>query len=435
MSLPRALLAAFCLTSLILTGCSKSNKSDHGNAQLRVVNAFSQANALDLSVDAKPVVTGLPFEGTTQYANIDSGSQIFIVNVNGASTGLVNTTYSVNANTKFSYIIFGPQTAVGTLLLPDGFNDPGDGYFAIRFANVAAGPGALDLYLTAPGADLTATAPSIANVSYGSGGLFVPIAKGTGTFEIRITPAGTKDVVYDGAPQTFAEHSGASIVAFSKGSGKLVDVVLLRSDDAGSGALVDSTLTQYKVVNASLVPSALNVLVDGTLQLSNIPYTGVSNYQRTSTGTHNFSFEATTTPGASLLTLVQTLTAATDTSIVLTGTAGALTPLVLRDNNLPPPAATANIRFVNSSADVAAIDVFVNFSKQVSGLASNSASPYFNLTAAASTGTNYEFDFNLAGTTTSLLKLTSVILTAGHTYTIYLAGPGSSLRGIVSQDN
>lgn len=435
MSIPRALLAGLCLTSLILVGCSKGSSSDQGNAQLRVVNAFSQANALDLSVNAKPVVSGLPFEATTQYANVDTGSQIFIVNVNGASTGLVNTTYSVNSNTKYSYVIFGPQTAVGALLLSDGFNDPGDGYFAIRFANAAAGPGALDLYLTAPGADLAATAPSVANVGYGSGGLFVPIAKGTGTFEIRITAAGTKDVVYDGAAQTFAEHSGASIVAFSKGSGKLVDVVLLRNDDAGSGALVDSTLTQYKVVNASLVPSALNVLVDGSLQLSNIPYTGVSNYQRTSAGTHNFGFEATTTPGASLLTLVQTLTAATDTSIVLTGTAGALNPLVLQDNNLPPPAATASIRFVNASADVAAIDVFLNFSKQVSGLASNSASPYFNLTAAASAGTSYEFDFNLAGTTTSLLKLASVILTAGHTYTIYLAGPGSSLRGIVSQDN
>ena len=435
MSLPRALLAAFCLTSLILAGCSKNSNNDQGNAQLRVVNAFSQANALDLSVDAKPVVTGLPFQGNTQYANVDTGSQIFIVNVSGASTGLVNTTYSVSSNTKYSYLVFGPQTAVGALLLSDAFNDPGDGYFAIRFANAAAGPAALDLYLTAPGADLTATAPSVANVSYGSGGLFVPIAKGTGTFEIRITAAGTKDVVYDGAPQTFAEHSGATIVAFSKGSGKLVDVVLLRNDDPGSGGLADSTLTQYKVVNASLVPSALNVLVDGSLQLSNIPYTGVSNYQRTSAGTHNFSFEATTTPGASLLTLVQTLTAATDTSIALTGTAGALNALVLQDNNLPPPVATANIRFVNSSADVGAIDVFVNFSKQVSGLAANSASPYFNLTAAASTGTSYEFDFNLAGTTTSLLKLTSVILTAGHTYTIYLAGPGSSLRGIVSQDN
>ena len=434
MSIPRALLAALCLTSLILAGCGKSSNSNQGNAQLRVVNAFSQANALDLSVNAKPVVSALPFQANSQYSSIDTGSQIFIINVTGTSTALANTTYNVSSNTNYSYIVFGPQTAVGALLLPDSFNDPGDGFFSIRFINAAAGPGALDLYLTAPGADLSATAPSFANIGYGTGSLFVPIVKGT-TFEIRITLAGTKDVIYDGAAQTFAEHSGASVVAFSKGSGKLVDVVLLRNDDAGSGALVESVLTQYKMVNASLAPSALNVLVDGSLQLSNIPYTGVSNYQRTNAGSHNFSIEATTTPGASLLNLITSLAAATDTSIVLTGTSGALNALVLQDNNLPPPAATANIRIVNSSADVAAFDVFVNFSKQVSGLTTNSASPYFNLSAAASTGTSYEFDFNLAGTTTSLLKLTSVVLTAGHTYTIYLAGPGSSLRGIVSQDN
>jgi hypothetical protein len=431
---PRALLVALCLTSVVLTGCSKNSSNNSSNAQMRVVNVFSQANALDVSVNAKPVVSGLPFQSASQYADVDSGSQTVIVNVTGASTSLVNTIYNISGNTKYSYLIFGPQTAVGAQLLTDAFNDPGDGFFSMRLINFAPGPGALDLYLTAPGADLTATAPAISNIAYGSSGLFVPIAKGT-SFEIRITPAGTKDVIYDGVPQTFAEHSGASIVAFGKGSGKLVNVILLREDDAGSGALVDNLLTQYKVVNASLVTSPLNVLVDGSLQLSNIPYTGVSNYQRTSTGVHTFSFEATTTPGASLLTLVQTLTAATDTSIVLTGTAGALLPVVLQDNNLPPPVSTANVRFVNSSADVAAFDVFVNFSKQVSGLSTNSASGYINLSAAASTGTSYEFDFNLAGTTTSLLKLTSVVLTAGHTYTVYLAGPSSSLRGIVSQDN
>lgn len=434
MSILRALLAALCLTSLILGGCSKGSSKDQGNAQLRVVNAFSQANALDVSVNAKSVVSSLPFEGNSQYASIDTGSQIFIVSVTGASTALVNATLNVSSNTKFSYVLFGPQTAVGALLLSDSFNDPGDGFFAIRFINAAAGPGALDLYLTAPGADLTATAPSVANIAYGSSSLFLPIAKGT-TFEIRITLAGTKDVIYDGAPQTFAEHSGASVVAFSKGSGKLVDAVLLRNDDAGSGSLVDSTLTQYKIINASLVPSALNVFVDGALQLSNVPYTGVSNYQRTLAGSHNFSVEATTTPGASLLGFARNLAAATDTSIVLNGTSGALNALVLQDNNLPPPPATANIRFVNTSADVPAFDVFINFSKQVSGLATNGASAYINLSAAASTGTSYEIDFNVAGTTTSLLKLTSVVLTAGHTYTIYLAGPGSSLKGIVSQDN
>lgn len=433
MSIPRALLAAVCLTALILTACGKNN-SNNSNAQMRVVNAFSQANALDVSVNAKPVVSSLPFQSTSQYIDVDSGSQITIVSVTGASTALINTTYNLGSNTKYSYIIYGPQTAVAAQLLTDSFNDPGDGFFSVRLVNAAAGPGALDLYLTAPGADLTATAPVVANIGYASASLFLPVTKGT-NFEIRITPAGTKDVVYDGVPQTFAEHQGATIVALGKGSGKLVNVVLLREDDPGSSTLVDNLLTQYKVVNASQVPSALNVLVDGTLQLSNIPYTGVSNYQRTSTGTHNFSFEATTTPGASLLTLVQTLTAATDTSIVLTGTAGALNPLVLQDNNLPPPVSTANVRFVNASVDVAAFDVFINFSKQVSGLAANSASGYVNLSATASTGTSYEFDFNLAGTTTSLLKLTSVLLTAGHTYTVYLTGPASNLRGTVSQDN
>jgi hypothetical protein len=433
MSISRTLLAAFCLTSLILTGCSKSS-SNSSNGQMRVINAFSQANALDVSVNAKPVVSGLQFQSNSQYTDVDSGAQTVIVSVTGVSTALVNTTYNLSSNTKYSYVIFGPQTAVGAQLVADSFTDPGSGFFSLRLINAAAGPGPLDLYVTAPGADLSATAPAIANVPYASNSLFVSVATGT-SFEIRITPAGTKDVVYDGVPQTFAEHSGASIVALGKGSGKLVNVVLLREDDTGSGALVDNLLTQYKVVNASLVPSALNVLVDGSLQLSNIPYTGVSNYQRTSTGTHNFSFEATTTPGASLLTLVQTLTAATDTSVVLTGTAGALHPLVLQDNNLPPPVSTANVRFVNSSADVAAFDVFVNFSKQISGLSTNSASGYINLSAAASTGTSYEFDFNLAGTTTSLLKLTSVVLTAGRTYTVYLTGPSSSLRGVVSQDN
>jgi uncharacterized protein DUF4397 len=223
-------------------------------------------------------------------------------------------------------------------------------------------------------------------------------------------------------------------VVFSKGSGKLVNVALLNHDSSGTGAIVDNLLTQYKMINASLVSSPLNIFVDGSLQLSNVPYTGVSNYQKTSSGTHTFRIEATSTPGASLLTLSQTLAPATDTSIALSGTAGALAALVLQDDNIPPPVGTAGVRIVNESAAGTAFDVFVNFSKQVSALAVNSASPYLNFNAAANTGTAYEFDFNITGTTTAVLKLTGVVLTSGHKYTIYIAGPSTALQGIVTQD-
>ena len=64
----------------------------------------------------------------------------------------------------------------------------------------------------------------------------------------------------------------------------------------------------------------------------------------------------------------------------------------------------------------------------------NTASGYVSLTAAALTGTSYEFDFNTAGTTTPLLKIPGVVLLPGHKYTVYLAGPTGTLQGIVTQD-
>ena len=428
----RLSLAALCMASLVLTGCSKGG-SNNGNAQLRIVNAFSEAAALNVSVASTSVATGLPFQGLTQYTSISSGTPLITVGVSGASTTLINTTYTISSGTNYTYIVFGPLTGVSAILSNDAFNDPGNGFFSLRVVNAAPGSGAVDVYVTTPGADLASSAPSLTNIAYGVTSVFSPIAIGT-SFEIRVTTTGTKDVLFDSTPRTFAEHSATDLVVFSKGSGKLVNAALLNHDSTGTGAIVDNLLTQYKVVNASLVISPLNVFVDATLQLSNIPYTGVSNYQKTSSGTHSFRIEATSTPGASLLALSPTLASATDTSIALSGTAGALAALVLQDDNLPPPSGTAGVRVVNQSASGAAYDVFVNFSKQVSGLAVNSASPYLNFNAAANTGTAYEFDFNVTGTTTAALKLTGVVLTSGHKYTIYVAGPSAALQGIVTQD-
>jgi Domain of unknown function (DUF4397) len=428
----RLSLAALCMASLILTGCSKGGSSN-GNAQLRILNAFSEAPALNVTVASTSVASGLPFQGLTQYTGISSGTPTFTVGVAGASTTLINTTYNVSSGSNYTYIVFGSLTGVGAILGNDAFSDPGSGFFAMRVINVAPGSGAVDVYLTAPGADLASSAPSLTNISYGVTSAFSPLAIGT-SFEIRITTTGTKDVLFDSTPKTFAEHSATDLVVLSKGSGKLVNVALLNHDSAGTGAIVDNLLAQYKIINASLVPSPLNIFVDGSLQLSNIPYTGVSNYQKTSAGTHSFSIEATSTPGASLLALSPNLAPATDTSIALSGAAGALAALVLQDDNIPPPSGTAGVRVVNESAAGTAFDVFVNFSKQVSGLAVNAASPYLNFNAAANTGTGYEFDFNVTGTTTAVLKLTGVVLTSGHKYTIYIAGPSAALQGIVTQD-
>ena len=67
-------------------------------------------------------------------------------------------------------------------------------------------------------------------------------------------------------------------------------------------------------------------------------------------------------------------------------------------------------------------------------MTANSASPYAELVADA-TGTAYEFDFNVAGTTTPALMLSNVLIAAGKTYTVYVVGQGAARQGVVVGDN
>jgi hypothetical protein len=430
----RVLIALLCLLSLTLVGCSSKN-SGGNDAKIRVVNMIPDAAAISLQLDNdSPLVSALAFQGLTQYLSAGRGSREFKVSANAGTTFAIDTTLSVSAN-NYSYVVYGPiASAQGLLIVESGLPTPNSGTFNFRVINVAAGIGAVDVYLTAAGADLNSTSPNVANVGAGAvSGLF-PV--NTGSYELRVTAAGTKDVIYDTGVQAFTNNQATyQAVIYTKGSSKLPNVALLNIDDAGTGQVIDNLLAEFKVLNASSVASPLNVLVDGNIVLSNIPFAGISNYVTASAGSHTFAVQATATPGANLLTLVATLASATDTSLALSGPAGALVPLVLNDNNLPPPAGRARVRFANVSPGLGPLDVYVNFSKQVSGLAGNSASSYIEITADATIGTAYEFDFNVAGTTTPVLKLPAVSIIAGHTYTIYVVGPSTALQGVVAKDD
>ena len=427
----RALVLVLCLLSVVLASCgSHSNNS----AQMRIVNVIPDAPSISVQFGTNaPLVTGLLFQQLTQYMNVGGGSQNFLVSANGGTSFVINQTLNVS-NGNNTYITFGPEiSAAGLLVNENNFPTPNSGTFNFRVINVAAGIGPVDFYLTPLGTDINATSPTVTNVGYSAISAFVNV--NGGTYELRATATGTKNVIYDTGVQSFTSGSSYEVVVFTKGSARLVNVALLNEDSAGTGQVLDNLLAEFKVINASMAGTALNVLVNGTIRLSNIPYQGVSNYVTTPAGSSTFAVQATATPGSNLLTLVTTLVSATDTSLVFSGPPGGLIPLVLNDNNLPPPALNARVRFVNVSPGLGPLDVYINFSLQAGGLAENSASRYINQTADGTVGTAYEFDFNVAGTTTPVLKLPGVVIIAGHTYTIYVMGPSTAPQGVVAQDD
>ena len=432
----RLLTVLVCLLGLALTSCNtgKGVGATANLTRVRVVNLVPNAAAISVQLDNDPpLASALAFEQLTQYMTIDSGVREFKVSADGGQTTIVDVTRTLSPSIDYTFIVAGPVESAGsefvidtTLLIPDG------GTSDLRVINGATGIISVDVYLTPPGTDLTATAPVVSGVTLGTTSLYVPVR--TADNELRVTLAGTKEVIYDAHIGAFADKSIVEAVVFGKGSSKLVNVALLNVDADGTGQVVDNTLAQFKVLNGSSLGSPLNVFVDGTLTLTNVPFGGVSNYQKVSVGARTITVQSAATPGADLLTVVTYLASATDTSIAVSGPAGALRSLVLSDNNLPSAAGRARVRFVNASPDFAALDVYVNFSKTFSGVATNTASGYTEL-LADSTGTPYEFDFNLAGTVTPVLMLPGVALTSGRTYTIYVVGSAPAPQGVVSPDN
>lgn len=432
----RDFCALLGLSALGLAGCGGEGVGAAATAtELRIINLIPNAQSIIVQLDADPpLVSGLAYQSLTGYINITQGLHEIKVSVDGGATNIIDTTFSFANGTQYTFIVFGPVEAVqSSILLDTVILFPDGGTFAVRVKSVATGSVGLDIYLTPPGVDLTETAPVLAGVVVGATSAFVAVPTPTDSYELRITPTGTKEVIYDAVGVPFGDKSLAEIIVYGTGSAKLVDAAVLNIDAEGSGQVFPSLLSEFKLLNASDI-SPINVLVDGVLALANVPFAGVSSYQKVAAGQHNISVQSPATPGADLLTIVTDLPSASDTSIAVSGSAGALRGLVLSDNNLPAAVGHSRLRFINASPDLAAMDVYVNFVKQFSGVASNTASAYTELTAAPTVGTTYEFDFNLAGTTNRVLQL-PVTITSGKTYSVYVVGPAAALQGVVVADD
>ncbi|HTS23432.1 MAG TPA: DUF4397 domain-containing protein [Casimicrobiaceae bacterium] len=425
----------------LLTSCDSGNGvgATPNLTRIRVINLVPNAPSIQVQLDSDaPFVTGLTFEQVTQYIVVSEGvatsAREFKVSADGGQTNIIDVSANLLAATDYTFVVYGPVEAVHqTLVLDTNTLIPNGGTFDLRVINVATGINAVDLYLTVPGVDLSLTAPSVSATPVGSTSFFANIP--TGNYELRVTPVGSKAVIYDAIiGDVFPDKSLNEVVVFGKGSANLVSAGVLLIDANGTGQVVDSTLAELKVLNGTSLGAPLNVFVDGVLTLANIPIAGVSNYQKVAAGTRTVTVQSAATPGATLLTVVVDLPPATDTSVAVSGSAGALQSLVLSDNNLPSAVNRARVRFVNASPDLGPVDAYVNFVKTFENIASNTASPYTEVEAVA-TGTTYEFDFNVAGTTTPVLMIPNVVLTPGKTYTIYVVGSASAPQGVVSLDD
>ncbi len=431
MSTRRITLAALLVLPLAIAGCkiSSINYFPPKAAHVRAVNVVADAPSIDVSIDDTVTWPGLAFAGSTDFVDHDNVSTTFTARLAGVASPLVQAGYSLAGEQTYTLIAYGETSAPSLLLLPDVTIQPGSGRTQVRLINTAPGIGPVDAYITAPGTDITNVVANLVSVDYSN--VTVSLQFASGTYQMRLTGAGTKTVVYDSGPINLADNTSSDLIMYSLTSGRLPNLLQLDVNGASQRVVRNNTLANVKFLNAAPQAGNVNVLVDGIALFSDLAYPQPSGYSTLVSGAHTVSFEATVTPGAPIAATTPTLAPATDTTVFVTGLAGSTQAVVLADDNRPPAPGNARLRFVNAtSIGVGPVDVLVNNVKQASAIAPDAASAYVQVAPGTLT-----VAFVDAATGAVLTTRSDITLSASQTQTIFLVGSPNALGEVISPED
>lgn len=129
---------------------------------------------------------------TAFYSAILAGSRTLVLK-RTADTNVVVATIPFTITENGDRTIYAIGGTGGSAVTPVITNDdntvPAAGQARVRVVHLSQTAGAVDVFVTAVGADLAAATPTLANVAYQASSAYLPLA--AGTYQVRVVPAGT----------------------------------------------------------------------------------------------------------------------------------------------------------------------------------------------------------------------------------------------------
>jgi len=198
------------------------------------------------------------------------------------------------------------------------------------------------------------------------------------------------------------------------------------SDDTVTPAPVQEA--RLRVLHASPDAPAVDVLVDGQVVLTNVPFKAASPYLSVPAGARNLRVRATANPTLVVIDVTPTLAASTDYTVIARNLVASIEPWLLTDDNTAPTAGGIKLRLVHSAPGAPTVDIFVTTpgadlavsTPTLTDVPYAAASNY--LTVPAGT---YQVRVCPANTKTVAIDSGALTLTAGQVRTaVAVDGPG-----------
>jgi hypothetical protein len=447
-------LLAPCSLALLLAACGSGNGSNAA-PQLRVVDdAYAATNNFDVLVNSVSAVTDLGYGGVTALQGAAEGGNTVVFEPTGTTTTVLTASFPAAKGYDYTVFALESSSSLSALIVAQGSASVAAGEAQLNFVSAYPGQGALDIYLTAPTADLPAS-PTIAALGFQGtdSSAIAPTALtvAAGDYRLRaFAPGDTSSAVFDSGPITFA--SGANLLlAINQASGSAAPFNLLVLGLDGSDFTIADQRVNLRLGSFAPAAGTLDTYLDPTGEgntSANVFFAGLGAFDVTPYQAElPAAYRVSMTDSGSTLEIVgasEALGPGTARSIFAIGLAGQASPnqlqlLALTDDLSAPANGQAKLRIVHVAPDLAPVDIVL---LDVSGatpvivrrigadLSYTGASSYASLVAGS-----YTVAVVPTGQDTPLLPSSGgsqLDLSAGTVYTLVIDGcrfPGSGICG------
>jgi len=212
-------------TTLFTSACGSS-----GKANLRVVHASPDAPNVDVVVNGKTVLTNVAYETASNYLSVTDGSQHIQVRPTGTTTNVIDTTLPLANKSYATALAVGKvsDSSLTALALTDDNTPPASGQIKLRLVHASPSAGPVDIYVEAPGTDITqpTVTPTLSNVPFKAVSNYLAVP--AGSYEVYITPTGTKTIAIDSGAVTLTAGQIRTAVALdAPGGGTPLTAIVL----------------------------------------------------------------------------------------------------------------------------------------------------------------------------------------------------------------
>jgi hypothetical protein len=436
---------------LVLAACSSDNDNPQptppieppvATLKLQVLHGSPDAPAVNVLVDGGEVLSDVDYKVGSGQLTLDEGTysvQVDGILPGGNATVIGPVDLDLAADTIYTVVAVNNVAAIEPVVISQPDIAVAAGSARLFVLHGAADAPQVDVFVTAPGADLTASAP-VGTFAFKE--TIGPAEVAAGDYQVRVTAAGDPSaVVFDSGTVTLNDGDDFTITALPNTSGGAAPISLVALNGTESLEVLDiDTPTSLQVIHASPDAPAVDVVVDGGVLVPGLAFPTATGFVETPAGTYTVAVTVAGNPGAVAIGPVDLdLAAGVRYSVLAVGELAAIEPLILTDD--PRRVATnAKVRIVHASPSAMDVDIYVT----AVGADINAETPTLeNIAFKDNTGYlalpagDYDVTVTPTGTKTAAIGPATISVSDGGIYTAVARDPlpGAAELGLIVSDD